>query len=425
MSATFKGLKEDTPKLLRGFFLCFSLACTVAGIIIGKGAAFAGLFAANTVTTKLTTDVLATGGLGGGLLNVGIVGLMSWALIKFSKSAVGGASFGAFFLMVGFAFFGKTVINIIPVILGTYLYSRYKKESFASFVNMSLFACALAPAVSELAFGADTLPIPVKLISAVVVGLLIGFIFPAVASHTAGMHKGFNLFNAGLAAGLIGIIISCAYKTLILAPEGVEYALNSVLSDGYKGFFNIFLGVIFAAALIVGLVLDGGFAGWLNLVKRTGHQCDFTKLDGGASVLVNFGILGAFGLVYLNVIGAPFTGPTIGALLCMLCWAGNGSHVVNVLPIFIGYALVAFAAKWTLATQGIAVGIMFASGLSPIAGKYKIGWGVIAGALHACLVSYTAAFHGGLNGYNGGFTSGLVAMVLIVIIEALSKKKEA
>ena len=137
-------------------------------------------------------------------------------------------------------------------------------------------------------------------------------------------------------------------------------------------------------------------------------------------------MLGAFGLLYMNLVKAPFTGPVIGAYISMLCWAANGSHVGNVWPIFAGYALVALCQNsglgW-LGGQGIVLGIYFASGLAPISGKYHFWWGIVAGALHACIVSYTGGFHAWLNCYNGGFTSGLVAMVLIAVLEAFVPEK--
>ncbi|NLW69577.1 MAG: DUF1576 domain-containing protein [Eubacteriaceae bacterium] len=428
-----ESLKKDVQKLLLCFFLFFSAVCVVTGLVVGGADALTGLVTVMTSTEKLTTDVLAPemGGLGGGLLSVGIVGLISWGVLKFSKAKVSGASFGAFFLMVGFAFFGKNPLNILPIIAGTFLYSKVKKKPFGDFANMSLFGCALAPAVSEFMFGTcNPWSKGVGILVGVVVGLLIGFVFAPVASHTATMHKGFDLFNAGLAAGLMGIIIFLVYKQIVLVPAGsaADYAANSIKGESHQMFFNVFIGAISAASILFGAVLNGGFKGYGALLKRTGHKTDFAALDGGPLCLINFGVLGFFGLAYLNLVKAPFTGPVIGALLCLMCWAANGSHVLNVWPIFAGYALVSLAQGTGfafLAGQGIAVGVMFASGLSPIAGKYKFWWGIIASAMHACLVSYTAGFHGWMNCYNGGFTAGLVAMVLVVILEALIPEKEA
>ena len=424
-------LKKDAGKLFLLFFLCISIIFMVAGLIIGGGDTCAGLARVVTSSEKLVTDVLADemGGLGGGLFSIGLVGLISWAVLQFSGAKITGASFGAFFLMLGLGFYGKNPLNILPVLLGTFLYSRVKKVSFGSVVNMGLFACALAPAVSEMMFGScNPWSRGVGILVGVLVGLVIGFVFAPLAGHVAGMHKGYNLYNAGLTAGLLGILLGGLYKTLVLSPAGTlgDYAVNAVKGASHQMFFNIFLGIILVVTFVFGLILNGGLRGFVALLKRTGYKTDLSSLDGGPLCLINFAVLGAFGLLYMNLVKAPFTGPVIGAYISMLCWAANGSHVRNVWPIFAGYVLVSLCQSGGLAWlggQGILLGVYFASGLAPISGKYRFWWGIVAGALHACIVAYTGGFHAWLNCYNGGFTSGLVAMVLIAVLEAFVPEK--
>ena len=48
--------------------------------------------------------------------------------------------------------------------------------------------------------------------------------------------------------------------------------------------------------------------------------------------------------------------------------------------------------------------------------------GIIAGILHYCTVTSVPAIHGGFNLYNGGFTSGLVAFVLVPVLESFCKQ---
>ena len=426
-----KTLKRNEGKLFLLFFLCVSLVFMAAGLIIGGAGVFPGLWRVMTSSEKLVTDVLAEemGGFGGGLFSVGLVGLITWAVLKCSGAKIGGASFGAFFLMLGLGFYGKNPLNILPILLGNYLYARVKKVPYGSVVNMGLFACSLAPAVSEMMFGSCNPWSPaVGVLVGTVVGLFIGFVFAPLAGHVATMHKGYNLYNAGLTAGLLGILLGGMYRQLVLALAGTlaDYAASAVKGEPHQMFFNVFLGAILAAALIFGVILDGGVKKFFALLKSTGHKADLSALHGGPACLINFAVLGAFGLAYMNLVRAPFTGPVIGAYLSMLCWAANGSHVRNVWPIFAGYVLVSLFQSsglgW-LGGQGIVLGIYFASGLAPISGKYRFWWGIAAGALHACIVSYTGAFHAWLNCYNGGFTSGLVAVVLIAILEAFVPEK--
>jgi len=48
-----------------------------------------------------------------------------------------------------------------------------------------------------------------------------------------------------------------------------------------------------------------------------------------------------------------------------------------------------------------------------------IGWliGVLAGMLNAIICTSTSALHGGFVLYNGGFTAGLTALVLLTVLD--------
>ncbi len=422
--------EHNDQRIIHSFFFVFSILLIVASFFVGPTQElFPGFLKILTSPQVLTTDACALGGLNGALFNSGLLGLLAWLLMKLSGAKLTGASVGAFFLAVGFSFFGKNCLNIWPIIFGCWLYSKVKGEPFGKHVNMALFACSLAPVISEALFNRNlSYSMPLGIFLAVALGVVIGMVFPVLCGHTATMHKGHNLFNAGLSAGFLGFLLFALYKTLILKPAGLEgeYALNGILSQGFPGFFPVFFGIIFLATLLAGILLgDKSFKGYAGLLGRTGHGNDFLSLDGGANVLVNFGFLGLILLGLFAAVGAPFTGPTVGALLCALCWTANGSHPRNVIPIVIGYALVSIPAAWSLSTQAIAVGLCFATGLSPVSGRWGWYWGVVAGALHSCLVSYTASIHGGFNIYNGGFTSGLVALILIPFLEAFCKELSA
>ena len=79
--------------------------------------------------------------------------------------------------------------------------------------------------------------------------------------------------------------------------------------------------------------------------------------------------------------------------------------------------------NWCLTTQAILVGLCFASGLAPVSGKFGFPAGAAAGFLHATLVMSVPLLHGGFCLYNGGFTCGIVAFVLIPVIECFAKAK--
>ena len=72
---------------------------------------------------------------------------------------------------------------------------------------------------------------------------------------------------------------------------------------------------------------------------------------------------------------------------------------------------------WTLSTQAYINGLAFATGLCPITGKYGSKYGIIAGMLSATICTVTSSMHGGFVLYNGGFTAGLTALIMIPLLD--------
>ena len=113
-----------------------------------------------------------------------------------------------------------------------------------------------------------------------------------------------------------------------------------------------------------------------------------------------------------------------------------GQHPKNIWPILAGYLLLYLAAMllcrltgreigWTISTQAYINGAAFATGLCPIVGHYGIRAGAVAGFLCASMCTATSALHGGLVLYNGGFTAGLTALILLPILEHyISEKRD-
>ncbi len=136
---------------------------------------------------------------------------------------------------------------------------------------------------------------------------------------------------------------------------------------------------------------------------------------------------------FAEVKGVTLNGATLGLVLCMLACGVAGSHPGNVWPIMVGYVVMSFVAKWlfvgesyilAINAQAILTGLCFANGLSPIAGKYGWGAGIVAGMLHYTLVTCVPALHGGYLLYNGGFTACLVCIFFVPALERFLRLKE-
>ena len=409
--------------IIMNTMLLFALAFVMAGLIVGNIADLPrGLWRILNCPAPLVTDFTMVGGLNAALLNAGLCGLFVYGLYRLSGFVASGGAFGAYFLAVGIGLFGKTVFTIIPFVIGGILYAWYKKEPFRRIILYPIQASALSPIVTVLAFdngfswGGAAL--------GYLIAMIIGFVITPVAIHTRTMHRGFDLYNVGLAAGLIGILFFAIYREVALDLHGFSngYHIVSLLGDHRPDFFYPFLASIFALISMSGLLMSkDGIREFWALRSHTGLDIDFAPEFGMPAVLMNMGFVGLMTLFYMIMINAPMNGATVGAVISVLCWTGNGANTRNMLPIFVGYGVYSLITGVALNSQYLCVAVCYATGLAPLAGRYGNIYGVLVGAIHAFIAGITSSMHGGFNLYNGGFSAGLVSLVMLPVIQSFAK----
>ena len=389
---------------------------------------------------QLTKDYFEVGSVSGAFLNVALVGFACTAMAFLPGAAVNGLTIAAYFLTTGFSFWGINFLNMWPFFLGVMLHALARRESFAKYVNLAMFSTALCPLASELLlrYPESGEPRGVTLTGVVLmlaVGMLIGFLTPAMAAHSPSVHKGYDLYSAALPGVLLGLFaVAVLYKSLGHAvPE-----IAATLGESHPAVVWGFCAVFFGLCVLAGWQLNGrSFGGYADLLRDTGHKADFAAKYGAGLAVMNVGVYGLMILAYYIFVNAVqgdalagFNGVTLGIVFCMVCFGGAGAHPGNVWPIMAGYVVFSFAATLCLGgvfpvnAQAIMVGLCFASGLAPIAGNY--GWwaGILAGGMHYFLVTSIPAIHGGFSLYNGGFTSLLIAVILTPQLETFCKTKE-
>lgn len=398
----------------------FSLILILFGFLCSTPAdIFHGVMRICSTSAALITDSIQVGGMGAAFVNSGLVTLISVALLRLNKLAFSGISVACLFLMAGFAFFGKDILNIFPILLGSYLFSLYKRERFARYLYTSLFGTALSPIITEFALYAPN--VPARLLLMVFFGVLIGFLLPPVASYTLRIHQGYNLYNVGFAAGLLGMVIASLARS-----AGYSFEARLIWSTGNNVLLGCFLGILFLCMIATGFACQrGSFRGYHKIMRHSGRaMADFVVLDNYAVCLINMGIVGLMATAYVLIVGGALNGPTIGGIFTVCGFGAFGKHPRNIIPPVLGVVLPSFFAVWSLTDPNVLLAALFATALAPIAGQFGWRWGIVAGLMHSSVVLNVSTLHGGLNLYNNGFSAGLVCIVLLPLIEALHKEKE-
>jgi hypothetical protein len=367
----------------------------------------------------LVSDYAAIGGLGPALVNAGLVGLSGLLLAQFSGVLLSGPIVAAVFTMAGFGLFGKNVWSIWPVILGVALFARLVRRPFKSYILVALFGTALAPLVTQVAFGFG-LPLIPGLLLGTLAGLAAGFVLPALAVYMLRLHQGFSLYNVGLTCGFLGIVVIA-----LLESVGLKVSLAAHWSEEYSRLLGIAVLVYVLSMLAIGLILSRGLGRMRSLLRATGTlPSDFVESHGAGTTLINMGLVGLIGWGYILLAGGVYNGPTVGGVMTMIGFAAFGKHVLNVLPVMAGVYLGSWVLVWQPKQAGPLLAALFSTTLAPLSGRFGPVLGVLAGLLHLTMVMRTGPWHAGLNLYNNGLAGGLTATLIVSIITWWSSWRE-
>ncbi len=391
----------------------------IFGVLCEPDKVIDGLFDIVGSRSVLITDYVAVGGLGATLVNVSVTSLLILLMYKILKLKPNGSLLVAFWLCAGFSFFGKNILNTWPLIFGGILYAAYKKENFMRFSLTAVLSTTLSPVVNEIYFVGIFGSSIMNAIFATFVGTFVGFIMIPIAANSIKAHSGFNLYNVGFAAGIIGILITGILK-------GLELSLpvrSDIWSSTDTVAMTIYLLSVCIFLIAVGLYLTEDVKVKMSRIYKSSGRLvtDYYMLHKEASY-INMGINGIFSLIIVFLIGASINGPTIGAIFTIIGFGCYGKHVRNMSPVILGAVIATIISHRGLQEPSIVLAILFCTGLAPIAGTFGIIEGIIAGFIHIFMVINIANMHGGLNLYNNGFAAGFVAMLLVPLIAEFKKE---
>lgn len=365
----------------------------------------------------LLTDYLKIGGIGATFINASILAFINIFIIYKLKLKINGALIAAVFTIIGFSFFGKNIFNVWPMYLGGHLYVKYHKIEFKNILVIIMFSTALAPVTNELAFGLNT-SLWISLPLGLLFGVFCGFIITPLSSHMNRLHDGYNLYNIGFTAGVLGTLINSLLKSF-----GVNIEQQEILSTEYDLFLKIFLLVFFIILIIIGFVINRkSFKGYTRILSYSGRLVsDYTQLVGYGLTFINMGIMGLVSMLYVIALRGTFNGPIVGAIFTIVGFSAFGKHPKNTIPIMIGVLIAGIVSIFNIHSTTVIIAALFGTTLAPLSGKYGFHVGLLAGFLHLTVVMNVGIIHGGINLYNNGFSGGLVASILFPLLNGIKR----
>lgn len=412
-------LKKSLLKNYYYYLLLYILMILLPFLFNSPYRLFIGVVSILTTPSILLTDYLSVGGIGSTFINAGILGISMVMLLICNGIKPNGSTLMSLWMINGFSFFGKNFINIWPIIIGVWIYSKYKKEPFLNYTLIALLGTTLSPTITQLSF-TDHFSFFEGYALGFLLGIFTGFILPPISSYSLRIHQGFNLYNLGFSGGLLAIFIMSIYRTL-----GIDFSSNSIVFQGDHKILILIL-ITICISLIAMAFKSKGIHNIISTLKSINTYSgrlvtDFYILF-GKGTYANMGIMGLLSLFIVIILGGKINGPILGAILTIIGFSAFGKHPKNTFPIILGAILSAYINPLPINSTQMLTSILFSTCLAPIAGSFGFIYGVIAGFLHVSLTTNLVYLHGGLNLYNNGLSGGFVAVIMLPIIHSLKKE---
>lgn len=380
-----------------------------------------GLYRILMARSVLITDYMDIGGIGASLINVATTGIFSVFLLRRMKVNPNGSIIMALWLTAGFSMMGKNLLNMWPILLGVYAHAMWKKEPFIRFGLVALLSATMSPVVSGICFHPQ-LPFTVRIPLGLCLGILCGFVFPAVSSFSVRIHGGYNLYNLGMAGGLLSTFVVSG-----LSAFGVSMERELYWSTEYTNILELYMCLVSVFLIITGIVctkktLAETLGIYRKLLKHPGRLVSDYYLLYGDHVYLNMGLLGLLSTAVIRLTGADLNGATLCGIFTIIGFGAFGKHIKNVSPIMAGATICAFMNMGDLTSPGNSMAILFCTCLAPIAGEFGVAAGIVTGFLHVNTITHIGFLNSGLNLYNNGYAGGFVAMLMVPVLLSLRKE---
>jgi len=413
---------EKQNKFLLVLLLGIMLSFIGIGLITdGPGETVKGFVQIQLHSGRLISDFIPIGGIGGTLLNAALAGAVGLLIIVILKVQLSGPTYAAIFTIMGFGFFGKTPLNILPILLGVYLSSKLAGKMFREYLIIALFGTALGPLVSFIVFEFGLTGFA-AVATGIIGGTITGFLLPAIAVSMLHLHQGYNLYNMGLSCGFFAL-----FAASLVRATGHQFESTMVWSSGESPVIIWLIPILSLVLITTGLITEKmkSIKEFINIQKLPGRlPSDFVEMGSLGGALINSGLIGIAGSLYIFLVGGDFNGAMLAGLLTIMGFGAFGTHLKNSWPILLGVVLSTLIFGKELSSPGPLLAALFGTTLAPLAGQFGILTGIIAGFIHLIMVLQTGSWQGGMNLYNNGFAGGLTAAIIVAVIQWYRSSKE-
>lgn len=394
-----------------------SMVFLVMAFIIDGTNVFSGYANLLFSPSVLPTDYLSYG-VGAVFLNISTLITFNLILLKILDLRITGPIMAGLFTIMGCGFYGSNLLNTIPIYLGIYIYTSINKSPFKNNIISILFSTGITPIVGFVMFGTDIhlgLSIPIGIL----VGMIFGFMIPAISGHVIKFHNGYNLYNMGFALGILAMLFNGILHSICVDASNAITRNNT----DYHIYMLIVLIAISVFYLIIGLVVSRkDLKKYKALMKRSGRLVtDFIRDYGLGITLINMASMGIICIVIVLIFQIKLDGIVVGSIFTVIGFSSFGIHPKNSWSLVLSTILVGLAMHYLAGITISPSTIFLVMGLAPIAGRYGIIFGLLAGAIHTAIVPICQSFQGGFDLFNNGFAAGFVASVIVPIIDSLRR----
>ena len=423
------------------FFLANIAICLIfMGVFLPQSQSpMDGLKAMFSYHNLVDTDAFYVGGFSGAYLNVALC--LGFALLMFAltKTEIGSLEMAGLYLVFGYSFYGKTLVGVVPLMLGAYLYQVKKGRPLREKSAMACFAAALSPIVTVLMNGTGALGpgSPLAIVTGLVVGLVSGYLVSWVSGWMGDTLQGRSILLGAACAGVTAVFVAGVLRSFGLGHEAnVDPAY---MDQMYKWPITLSMAAFYGFALLAGILGGGSFKKAIR--NQTSKTCsgDVCQEESFAASLINVGIVGCVLLAYFAIL--PHTemhGEMFAGIVTAAAFAPRAMTLRGALPFwigFIGFNFLSAGSQGALAGEGFVesgllkiasratlMGTFVGANIAPLMRQVGLKRGIAMGCVYAIVVAKTAGLHDQTLLYNSGFAIALTVILFHSVSENWQKK---